>query len=256
MIRVGFLGFGKTGQEAIYPFLTHNEVEVLWVIKKSSHLNGKYASEVLNTPGRKGLIYSIEQLNKEFLSSNPVDVVIDFSNSENVKYYKLFTQHNIKIVSAISAFNQEELKILDEASKYSAIIWSPNITMGVNLLIFAAEFIREITPDADVQIIESHFSTKKEKSGTALKIANKLNVDDSNIHSIRAGGILGKHEIIFGYPYQTIRLEHDTISRKAFGNGALTCAFWIKDKHPRLYNMEELLLDKSLKWYRKKMRPI
>jgi 4-hydroxy-tetrahydrodipicolinate reductase len=58
------------------------------------------------------------------------------------------------------------------------------------------------------------------------------------IKSIRAGGIIGVHEILFGFPYQTVRLKHESISREAFGNDALLAL----SKNYGLYNMEDLLL--------------
>jgi hypothetical protein len=41
------------------------------------------------------------------------------------------------------------------------------------------------------------------------------------IKSIRAREIIGVHEMLVGFPYQTVRLKHESISREAFGNGAL-----------------------------------
>lgn len=59
---------------------------------------------------------------------------------------------------------------------------------------------------------------------------------------IRAGGIIGVHEILFGFPYQTVRLKHESISREAFGNGVLFAAKHMHDKSNGRYNMEDLLL--------------
>ena len=94
----------------------------------------------------------------------------------------------------------------------------------------------------DIEIIEEHFKGKDGVSGTAVKIAEILNLDKTNINSVRAGGIVGKHEIIFGFPYQTVRLIHESISREAFGNGVVFVANNIIDKKEGLYNFEDLLL--------------
>jgi len=75
-----------------------------------------------------------------------------------------------------------------------------------------------------------------------LKIAEVLDMDKAQINSIRAGGIVGRHEIIFGFPYQTVRLIHESISREAFGNGVLFVAENLKDKQVGFYNFEDLLL--------------
>jgi len=63
-----------------------------------------------------------------------------------------------------------------------------------------------------------------------------------DIKSVRAGGIVGRHEIIFGFPYQTVRLIHESITREAFGNGALFAAKCLADKQNGFFTMEDLLM--------------
>ena len=75
-----------------------------------------------------------------------------------------------------------------------------------------------------------------------MKIANALDVNKSEINSVRVGGIVGKHEVIFGFPFQTVRLIHESISREAFGNGALFVAQNLTNKKPGFYNFEDILL--------------
>jgi 4-hydroxy-tetrahydrodipicolinate reductase len=244
MIKIGFFGFGKTGKEAILPFLEDKNFNVEWVLKKNASKVGIFASNYHFKKTKQGRIYISAELGVNFLDKHPVDVVVDFSSSENAVNYGLLASRGIKIVSAVSKYTSEQKKLLDKAAKKTAIIWSPNITIGVNLVILVSRLIKQITPEADVQIVESHFSGKKEKSGTALKIAKALKIKNSAVHSIRAGGILGNHRIIFGYPYQTIQLEHDAISRRAFGRGALMCAQYILNKPIGLYNMENIFKDK------------
>jgi 4-hydroxy-tetrahydrodipicolinate reductase len=244
-MKIGFIGFGKTGKEAIVPFLSDASIEICWVLKRNNEYRGKYASSLLLTHSkRKGPIFSEEDWSEDFLKKYPVDVVVDFSSSENIHKYELFAKYNIKIVSAISNYQEAEKAILNEISQKVAVLWSPNITLGINLLITVAKMIQNFTPDADIQVIESHFKEKRGVSGTALKIANALEIPRKDIHSIRVGGILGEHEIVFGYPYQTIRLSHEAISRRAFGRGALLCAQWLANKEPKLYNMEDMLKEK------------
>ncbi|MNY51286.1 4-hydroxy-tetrahydrodipicolinate reductase [compost metagenome] len=88
---------------------------------------------------------------------------------------------------------------------------------------------------------EEHFKKKEGTSGTAIKIAEALDVEKENINSVRAGGIVGKHEVIFGFPYQTVRLIHESISREAFGSGVVFVAENLKDKQKGLYNFEDIL---------------
>jgi 4-hydroxy-tetrahydrodipicolinate reductase len=108
--------------------------------------------------------------------------------------------------------------------------------------LFAAKFLKKIAPWVDVELIEEHFKGKEGISGTAIKIAESLDLEKSDINSVRAGGIVGKHEIIFGFPYQTVRLIHESISREAFGNGVLFVAENLKEMKSGQYNFEDILL--------------
>ena len=89
---------------------------------------------------------------------------------------------------------------------------------------------------------EEHFKAKSEVSGTAKRIAGVLDLNPkTHINSIRVGGIVGRHEIIFGLPNQTIRLSHESISRAAFGQGAIFAAKAILGKPPGMYTMENII---------------
>ncbi len=107
-----------------------------------------------------------------------------------------------------------------------------------------AKMLKEIIPFADIDIIEEHFKNKKGPSGTAERIAESLEMNPEKVKSIRSGGIVGNHEILFGLPNQVIRLCHETYSRAAFALGAIHAAKWIADKSEGLYSMESLINEK------------
>jgi 4-hydroxy-tetrahydrodipicolinate reductase len=85
-------------------------------------------------------------------------------------------------------------------------------------------------------------TNKSAISGTAKVIARELGLSDDNIKVVRAGGIIGVHEVLFGFPYQTVRLKHESISREAFGNGILFAFENLRNKPIGFYTMESLLL--------------
>ncbi|HQG67432.1 MAG TPA: dihydrodipicolinate reductase C-terminal domain-containing protein, partial [Paludibacteraceae bacterium] len=173
----------------------------------------------------------------------PVDAIIDFSSGQGIYTYgELAAKRKIKIISAISHYKPKEVAFLHKLAQQTTVFWSPNITLGVNYLMISAKFLKKIAPWVDIEIVEEHFKGKDGISGTALKIAEVLDMDKAKINSIRAGGIVGRHEIIFGFPYQTVRLIHESISREAFGNGVLFVAENLKDKEDGFYNFQDLLL--------------
>lgn len=97
---------------------------------------------------------------------------------------------------------------------------------------------------ADAKAICQHFRGKPDISGTARRLADSLGLDVSRqVNSVRVGGIVGKHEVIFGFPYQTLRLVHESISRNAFGQGALYAVKRLMHMATGYYIMDELIRD-------------
>ena len=173
--------------------------------------------------------------------------MIDFSSNTACKTYDLITSAGTKIVTAISKYTEEDLAYIKKASEKAAILSSPNITLGINWMMMTSMILKKIIPLADIEIVEEHFRDKNEVSGTALKLANQLDIDPvKHVNSIRVGGIVGKHEVIFGLPYQTIRLTHESISRAAFGTGAIYAAKWLSKQSTGLYSMEQMFYEKFL----------
>lgn len=248
MYKVGLLGFGKTGSLVAKEIVTDPAFDLTWVCRRTIPDNQLYASHSLGFDKNFAPFISVDNLNFNFLTDNPVDLIIDFSDSISSKLYNLFAMRNIKIVSAMSDYSEEEFKLVEEASLKTAILASPNITLGINWLLVASKVLKKIMPHADVEIVEEHFRAKKGKSGTSLKLAEQLEIDPkSHVNSIRVGGIVGKHEVIFGLPYQTIRLTHESVSRAAFGTGAIFAAKWLMNKASGLYKMENLVHEKFVK---------
>jgi 4-hydroxy-tetrahydrodipicolinate reductase len=208
-------------------------------------LEHRSAPEFLGIPSdEQGLIYSKDELDAgQLIDRMPVDVIIDFSSEKGIEYYgESAADRGIAIVSAVSSYPDKKIQLLRQLAEKTKVLWSPNITIGINFLIIAAKILKEIAPYTDIEIIEEHFKGKPEVSGTAKKIAQALELPEDVIKTIRAGGIIGVHEILFGFPYQTVRLKHESISREAFGNGVLFAAEHLLNKNNGLYTMEDLLL--------------
>jgi len=175
-----------------------------------------------------------------WLDAHPVDVLVDFSKPERLQMYgEQIRQRGLMLVSAISAYSEEDLAYARTLEEQARVMCSPNITVGINFLIMAARLLRTIAPFADVEILEQHFREKPEISGTARKIAKSLEVEEDCITSRRLGGIVGHHEVIFGFPYQTVRLIHNSIERRAFGTGA---AFALAQCDSGFYSFDDLLM--------------
>jgi len=244
-MKIGLIGFGKTGKSVASVILQNKEFHLEWVLRQSKLLEHRSVPEFLGIASDEpGLIYSTATTQiEELLDKHPVDIIVDFSSSTGIYVYgEAAGNRNIKIISAISHYSQKTKNYLKELSNKTTVFWSPNITLGINYLLFAAKFLKKIAPWADIEVLEEHFKQKEGVSGTAIKIAEALDIKISEINSIRAGGIVGKHEVIFGFPYQTVRLIHESITREAFGNGVIFVTENIANKGKGFYKFEDILL--------------
>ena len=244
-MKIGLFGFGRAGKAVASVLLQSEEVYLCWVIRKSKGLQHRSVSEFLGiNKDDQGLIFSKDEWTPEQLfDKHPVDVIIDFSSSNAVlSYGKEAAKRGIAIVTAISVYPDETIEMLKNLAHETRVLWSPNITIGINFLMLAAKTLKNIAPYTDIEVIEEHFKNKKEVSGTAIKISESLSLLHTDIKSVRVGGIVGRHEIIFGFPYQTVRLIHESIQREAFGNGALFAAKNLFGRKKGFYTMENLLI--------------
>ncbi len=241
--KVGLFGFGRTGSVVAKEIINEEDMNLQWVVRKSNKNEGEYASHLLGYEHDEGKIFSSENADfNHFFDDNWVDVIIDFSNSSSVYEYKNAATRGIRIVSAVTDYSQDDLERLMELSNETAVLYSPNITLGINFLIEACKLLKRIAPNADIEIVEEHFKEKENVSGTALRIAEDLDLDkEKNINSIRVGGIVGSHEVIFGLPNQTIRIKHESLNRAAFGQGAIFATKWVINKDKGFYRMEEAI---------------
>jgi 4-hydroxy-tetrahydrodipicolinate reductase len=238
-IRIGLFGLGKAGKEVAGQLLSDSTVELAWAVRSN-----RSATPVL-LPKDIPIHISDEINLAQLLEHSPVDFVVDFSTADScLDYAGIVAERGVGIISAVSAYKKHHLACLKRASKKTTVLYSPNITLGINFIIIAGKILRKLAPHAGVEVVEEHFHDKKEVSGTAIRIAELLDLDPAKqINSVRVGGIVGRHEIIFGFPYQTIRLIHDSISRAAFGQGALYAIKNLYGRPKGFYTMEQLVAE-------------
>lgn len=236
--RIGLIGYGKTGKAVANVLSTDPRFELCWIARST-------ADENLRTHPETAIpVIGMEQQSFETLfDRHPVDAVVDFSSAKAVHLYgEIVRKYRIMLVSAISSYSKRDLAYVRSLGRHTRVMCSPNITLGINFLMVAANLLRKVAPFADVEIIEQHFRDKPEVSGTALKIAENLGMESSQVTSLRLGGIIGEHEVIFGFPHQTVRLSHSSIRREAFGTGAAFALSQLPACPIGFYTFEDLLI--------------
>lgn len=239
MIKVGLVGYGKAGRAVANVLSNDQRYSLQWVLRSRS------GSESMD--GRPEIpIIGIDDIDlNKWLDENEVDAFVDFSSADSIfRYGESIRKRNIMLVTAISAYRIEHIEFLRDLGNEIRVLSSPNITLGVNFLMLAAKLLRNIAPFADIEVVEQHFREKPEISGTARKIAESLELDEEKITSLRLGGIVGHHEVIFGFPNQTMRLVHESIRREAFGTGAAYALEELAKCNNGFYSFEDLLIRK------------
>jgi 4-hydroxy-tetrahydrodipicolinate reductase len=195
------------------------------------------------------------------------DVVIDFSAPEAAEENAAACAAAGKsLVVGTTGLGPDGEKRLRAAAAGIACVFSPNMSVGVNLLFRLVEETAEALGDAyDVEIVEAHHRLKKDApSGTAKKIAaiaasalhrdlaeaavygreglvGERTREEIGIHAVRAGDIVGEHTVIFSAPGERLELVHRAHSRDTFARGALRAARFAAAAGPGFYSMRDVL---------------
>ncbi len=175
------------------------------------------------------------------------DVVIDFSTADaTVAVCQACTAQKRPLVLGTTGHSAAQKETVRARAEEVAIVFAANFSLGVNVLFALARKTAALLGDKfEVEIVEAHHQTKKDApSGTAKRIAEILEETRGApvpVHSIRAGGIVGDHEVIFAGSGEQLRLTHRASSRATFAEGALEAARWVVGKPAGLYRMEDVL---------------
>ncbi|MEO1939895.1 4-hydroxy-tetrahydrodipicolinate reductase, partial [Candidatus Thioglobus sp.] len=195
------------------------------------------------------------------------DVLIDFTRPEATLEYLAICQNSGKaMVIGTTGFSDDQLQEINNAAKNMAIVFAPNMSIGVNLSLKLLDMAaRVIGEDADIEIVETHHRHKVDApSGTALKmgevVANALGRDLAacavygregieeprdpqtiGFSTIRGGDVVGEHTVSFFMEGERVEITHKASSRLTFANGAVRAASWLEGQSAGLYSMQDVL---------------
>jgi len=202
---------------------------------------------------KKGTPMIGRELGKLKISSSPdglflVDAFVDFTTPEATEIHLDYVARYKKaLVLGTTGLNDTQLKKMEEVSKIVPIVFSPNMSVGVNVLFaMLPEIAKRLGPDYSIEIVEAHHRAKKDApSGTAKKFAQILadaTKKEIPTHAIRLGDIVGDHTIIFCGNSERIEIKHQAHSRDLFALGALKAVKWVFGKPAGLYSMQDVLM--------------
>ncbi len=171
------------------------------------------------------------------LDQTKPEVLVDFTVAEAaVENVKQACKHHIDVVVGTTGFKPEQLEEIKHAVRASGVraVISPNMAYGVNMTFKLLEEFSPLLKDYDIEIVEAHHAKKKDApSGTALKMAEIIQRKTGRkpqVHSIRAGEIVGDHMIIFAGPGERLEIVHRAQGREAFAHGLFRVIRLLKDK--------------------------
>jgi 4-hydroxy-tetrahydrodipicolinate reductase len=194
-------------------------------------------------------------------------VLIDFTRPEaTFGYLESCAAAGVPLVIGTTGFDEDGKSRIRDAAKTIPIVFAPNMSVGVNLLMKLAELAAQVLQDGyDIEIIEAHHRHKVDApSGTALglgqAVARALDRDLAQcavygregvtgerdqrtigFATVRGGDIVGDHTLLFAGIGERVELTHKASSRATFAQGALRAAKWLQGRAPGLYDMRDVL---------------
>jgi len=232
------------------------------LVRKDLNLEDNDLGEFLGFEKNGGKMFSdLDQFVKS------CDAIIDFSSpSLSLEIAEKCAENKKVLICGTTGFSDDEKLKFSSFSKNTVIVWSSNMSLGVNLLMNLAEKVANILhDDFDIEIVEMHHRNKVDApSGTALSlgaaVAKGRNVAIENVANmarfgkdakrekgeigfatLRGGDVVGDHSVIFAGDGERIELTHKASNRDIFAKGAIRAAIWGSIKNPGFYSMRDVL---------------
>ena len=195
------------------------------------------------------------------------DCLIDFTRPEgSLLHLAACLKAGTNMVIGTTGFSAEGRQRIAAAAKQIAIVFAPNMAVGVNATFKLVETAAKILGDAyDVEIIEAHHRHKVDApSGTALKLGEVVaaalgrdlktcavhgregdtgerDAKSIGFHSVRGGDIVGEHTVVFAGSGERVEVTVRSQSRMTYAVGALRAARFLEGKTVGLYDMQDVL---------------
>jgi len=192
------------------------------------------------------------------------DVVIDFSVAPAVtSLLAVAARQKVAVVSGTTNLDDAAKKAFDKAAQSVPVLWSPNMSLGVQVLAeLVQQAIRRLGAGFDVEITEIHHKKKIDSpSGTAKRLAEAARAarpelrevhgrsgdvgaranDEMAVYGLRGGDVVGDHTVYLFGQGERLELTHRASNRDLFAHGALVAARYLSGKPPKRYTIADVL---------------
>jgi 4-hydroxy-tetrahydrodipicolinate reductase len=191
-------------------------------------------------------------------------VVIDFSTASAVPgLLAVAARQKVAVVSGTTNLDASGKQALEKASDSVAVLWAPNMSVGVQVLAELVEqALRRLGPSFDAEIVEIHHRNKVDApSGTARRLADAIKVvrgelrelhgrggevgarseAEVAVFGVRGGDVIGDHTVHLLGPGERLELTHRATSRELFAHGALRGARFVLGRKAGRYTLADML---------------
>ncbi len=253
---------GRMGQALLTGIFEDADLELYGALDRAANASiGRDAGELF---GKNTGVYISDNAGETLEGA---DVLVDFTRPEaSMEYLEICRRHHVKMVIGTTGFTVEQKNQIAEAAKTDAIVFAPNMSVGVTLLINLVEQAAKVLNEGyDIEVVEMHHRHKVDApSGTALRLgeaaAKGIGADlkDCAIYAregvtgereagkigfatLRGGDVVGDHTVILAGIGERVELTHKASSRATFAQGALRAAKFLASKKAGLYDMRDVL---------------
>lgn len=243
MIKLVISGIcGRMGKRIALLAQASKDFDIVGALESKDNPSiGKDIGEVLGA-GNIG-----KKVESDFNNIATSSILIEFTTPQaTMEHLGLAIKKKVGMVIGTTALSKEDMGKIKLASKDIPIVFSPNMSVGVNLLFRLVEDTsKALGKDYEVKMVEAHHTKKKDApSGTGKilqEIVYKVRGKKVPIKSIREGDIVGDHTVIFETETEKLELTHHAKSRDIFAKGALDAAKFLSNKKTGLYSMQEVI---------------
>lgn len=191
---------------------------------------GRVGKRVAETAKQRGHnVWLIDKNMSENALDKP-DVVINFAAADATKDVCEFClKYKCPLVSGTTGLDEGQNSMMENLSESVQVIQKSNFSEGINMMYKLCEQVSK-NLKWDCAVIETHRKGKKDApSGTAKDLAgiiseNMGSFSSVEVHSLRLGSNLGRHEVVFAAQGESITITHQAESLDIFAVGAVKTA--------------------------------
>jgi 4-hydroxy-tetrahydrodipicolinate reductase len=207
------------------------------------------------------------QITDQLSALSQADCLIDFTRPEGSRLHlQACVELGVSMVIGTTGFDEAGKSAIEKASESIAIVFAPNMSVGVNATLKLLDLAARILNSGyDVEVFEAHHKHKVDApSGTALKMGEVIaqawgkplediatwtrhghtgprETGSIGFSALRGGDIVGDHTVFFCGTGERIEITHKSSSRAGYAEGSLRAARFLKDKPAGLFDMQTVL---------------